>query len=332
MNQDTINQQKQELEEQIRRLFEKRDELARLARAEARAEATHTTLADCVAAARKETEQVFPKCATVACQGAKGAYSQQSAEQVFTYPNILFVKSFDAVFTAIEKGLCEYGMLPIENSTAGSVNQIYDLMQEHKFYIVRSVRVKVNHNLLAKPGTKLSDITDVYSHPQALAQCADYLKKFPNLVQHEMANTAMAAKMVAESEDKHIAALGSVHCAQEYPLEILESSVQDRDNNYTRFICISKKLKIFPGANRTSVMAVLPHRKGSLYRILKGLNDYDCNLTKLESRPRQGRDFEFQFYFDFESPVYDEKYGEILTVLQNECEEFAYLGSYAELV
>lgn len=334
MVQDTreLMARKAELEEQIRQLYEQREDLTRSIRYASKRNYEKMTLEERVQEAIGATEDVFPKYATVVCQGGKGAYSHQAAEQVFPYPSILFVKSFENVFTAIESGLCDYGMLPIENSTAGSVNQIYDLMQAHQFYIVRSVRVKVNHSLLAKPGTKPEDITDIYSHPQALAQCAQYLKKFPNASIHEYSNTAMAAKMVAESDRPNVAALASVLCAQEYSLEALETNVQDRDNNYTRFICISKRLKIFPGANKTSVMAVLPHRKGSLYRILKVLNDYDCNLTKLESRPRQGRDFEFQFYFDFEASVYEKKYGEILAVLEKECEEFVYLGSYQELI
>lgn len=334
MQQDSeqIRSEKSRIEEQIRALYEKREELARLEKTAAKGAKQNGSLAERLALSIRETERMFPKYATVACQGAKGAYSQQAAEQVFAYPNIVYVKTFAAVFAAIEKGLCEYGVLPIENSTAGSVNQIYDLMQAHRFNIVRSVRIKVNHNLLAKPGTEKARITDIYSHPQAIAQCAEYLKQFPFAVVHEVANTAVAAKLVAESPSDTAAALASVHCAQEYPLELLEANVQDRDNNYTRFICISKQLKIFPGANRTSVMAVLTHRRGSLYRILKVLNDYDCNLTKLESRPRQGRDFEFQFYFDFETSVYEPRFAELLTVLQNECEEFEYLGSYEELV
>ncbi len=327
-----IQKEKNRIEEQIRVLYEKREELSRLERASKKGISQDALLSEKIRFSTSETQAVFPRYATVACQGAKGAYSQQAAEQVFDYPNIIYMKNFAAVFSAIDKGLCEYGMLPIENSTAGSVNQIYDLMQAHQFYIVRSVRIKVNHNLLGKPGAKKERITDIYSHPQALAQCAEYLKQFPFAVIHEVANTAVAAKLVAESPADTVAALASIHCVQEYPLELLEANVQDRDNNYTRFICISKNLQIFPGANRTSVMAVLTHRRGSLYRILKVLNDYDCNLTKLESRPRQGRDFEFQFYFDFEASVYDARFIDLLEVLQRECEEFEYLGSYEELV
>ncbi len=324
-----LEQRRRELEEQIRALYEERRDvqsamLGQIKRLDG------GDLPAMVRQAVEQTGKSFPQYASVACQGVRGAYSQQAAEKVFTYPDILYVKSFDAVFQAIEKGLCNYGMLPIENSTAGSVNRIYDLMMKHRFYIVKSTRLKVNHCLLAQPGITKGQITDIYSHEQAINQCTDYLKTFPLAQVHVVENTAVAAKMVAESEAGTGAALASSLCAAEYGLNIVESNVQDRNDNYTRFICIAKKPEIYPGANRTSVTAVLAHKKGSLYRILKLLNDYDCNLTKLESRPRHDQDFEFQFYFDFETSVYEESFYELLKRLQEECEMFEYLGSYSE--
>ncbi len=324
-----LAQQKKTIEEQIRKLYEERRELESAMRSEWR-EVGEIGLRELVKTALMETDKTFPKYGTVACQGIPGAYSMQAANKMFEYPDLLYVKTFDAVFQAIEKGLCNYGILPIENSTAGSVNRIYDLMMQHRFYIVKSLRLKINHSLLVKPGVKKGEITDIYSHEQAIAQCAEYLKTMPLVEVHVVENTATAAKMVAESESRTVAALASSECATEYELVIAEENVQDRNDNYTRFICIAKKPEIYPGANRTSVMAVLAHRKGSLYRILKLLNDYDCNLTKLESRPRHNQDFEFQFYFDFETSVYEDSFYELLECLQTECEEFEYLGSYTE--
>ena len=243
----------------------------------------------------------------------------------------MYFASFEAVFAAIERGLCRYGVLPLENSTAGSVNAIYDLMMKHDFRIVRSVRLKVDHNLLVKPGTKRSDITEIYSHQQALSQCEQYLQAFPDVKVIPCENTAVAAQKVAEG-DGHAAALSSRSCMKLYGLECLEAGVQDQGSNFTRFICISKNLEIYPGADRTSLMAVLPHEPGSLCRVLSRFYALDLNLNKLESRPMPERNFEFMFYFDLETPVYAPEFLQLMGELPSLCEEFSYLGSYSEVV
>jgi chorismate mutase/prephenate dehydratase len=278
------------------------------------------------------TDKVFPGTATVACQGVEGAYSQLACEKLFRLPNIFYFTSFEAVFSAIEKGLCQYGIIPLENSTAGSVNKVYDLMMSHNFRIVRSVRLKVDHNLLVKPGTKLEDIKEIYSHEQAINQCAQYLQKFNGVKIIPCENTAMAAKYVAQSEDNSVAALSSRPCMKLYGLDCLEESVQDQGNNYTRFICISKNLEIYPGADRTSLMLVLPHTPGSLYKVLSRFYALGINLIKLESRPLPERNFEFMFYFDLDTSVYSPKFIELMGEMQNICEEFSYLGSYSEII
>lgn len=282
--------------------------------------------------ALKETPQLFPETAMVACQGVEGAYSGIACEKLFVRPSVFYFSTFDAVFSAIEKGLCRYGVIPVENSTAGTVNQVYDLMRKHDFRIVRSVRVKVDHNLLVKPGTKLADISEIYSHPQAIAQCADFLQSLKNVKVIPCENTAVAAKMAAEAQEPGIAALSSRACSKLYGLEILRSDVQDSGNNYTRFICISKNLEIYPGANRTSLMMVLPHEPGSLYRLLSRFNALGINLTKLESRPMPERSFEFMFYFDFETSVYSPRFVQLMGELKDLSEEYEYLGSYSEVI
>ena len=282
--------------------------------------------------ALENTPKIFPGMATVACQGVEGAYSQQAAERLFSTPNILFFSNFESVFSAIKNGLCDYGVLPLENSTAGSVNQIYDLMMRYNFSIVRSVRIKIDHNLLVKPGTKLEDIREVYSHEQAIAQCSEFFKKHPEIKATACPNTAVASQTVAESDRKDIAALSSSSCASLYGLKTLISSVQDQGNNSTRFICISKDMQIFPGADRTSVMLTTPHKPGSLFRILSKINALGINLTKLESRPLPERNFEFMFYFDLETPVYSPEFVKLISDLDHECETFEYLGSYSEVV
>ena len=290
-----------------------------------------SALTEQISAAIAHTDKVFPQTATVACQGVEGAYSQLACEKLFRLPNIFYFNSFDAVFSAIEKGLCRYGIIPLENSTAGSVNKVYDLMMRHNFRIVRSVRLKVDHNLLVKPGTKLEDIQEIYSHEQAINQCARYLQKFSGVKIIPCENTAMAAKYVSEAGGG-AAALSSRSCAKLYGLACLEESVQDQGNNYTRFICISKDLEIYPGADRTSLMLVLPHTPGSLYKVLSRFYALGINLNKLESRPLPERDFEFMFYFDLDTPVYSPQFIQLMGELQNICEEFNYLGSYSEVI
>ena len=280
----------------------------------------------------KNTPNLFPQAPMVACQGVEGAYSQLACEKIFRNPFIMYFKSFDAVFEAIEQGMCQYGILPIENSTAGSVKKVYDLMIRHNFSIVRTFRLKIDHNLLVKPGTKLTDIKEIYSHEQAIGQCGDFLAGLPGVNAIPVANTAIAAEMVAKSDRTDVAALSSRSCAQLYGLECLASSVQDKGNNRTRFICISKNLEIYPGADKTSIMMILPHKPGALYKVLARLYTLGINVTKLESRPIPDREFEFMFYFDLETSIYSEAFVQLMCELEDFCEEFKYLGSYSEVV
>ena len=278
------------------------------------------------------TPKLFPQTPIVACQGVEGAYSQIACEKIFKSPFILYFKNFEGVFTAIEQGMCQYGILPIENSTAGSVTKVYDLMIRHNFSIVRTFRLKVDHNLLANPGAKLSDIKTIYSHEQAINQCGDFLHSLPGVNVIPVANTALAAEMVAKSGQKDIGALSSRSCAELYGLTCLAASVQDKGNNRTRFICISKNLEIYPGSDKTSIMMVLPHKPGALYKVLARLFTLGINVTKLESRPIPDREFEFMFYFDLETSIYSEEFIQLMCELGDLCEEFKYLGSYTEVV
>ena len=291
-----------------------------------------TPLYDQITQAIETTPKLFPQAPMVACQGVEGAYSQIACEKIFKNPFILYFKNFEGVFTAIEKGMCQYGILPIENSTAGSVNKVYDLMIQHKFSIVRTFRLKVDHNLLVNPGTRLSDIREVYSHEQAINQCGEFLHSLPGVNVIPVANTALASEMVSKSGRKDVAALSSRFCAELYGLTCLASSVQDKGNNHTRFICISKNLEIYPGADKTSIMMILNHKPGALYKVLARLYTLGINVTKLESRPLPDREFEFMFYFDLETSVYSEEFVQLMCELDDLCEEFKYLGSYTEVV
>ena len=282
--------------------------------------------------ALENTPKLFPQRAMVACQGIEGAYSQIACDSIYKAPTILYFTPIEHVFKAVESGMCQYGILPIENSTAGSVNTIYDLMLRHNFSIVRSARLKVSHNLLAKYGTKLSDVKEIFSHEQAINQCAAFLAGMKGVKVTVVENTAVAAKMVAESGDPGVAALSSRFCAEHYGLQTLQANVQDQDNNYTRFICISKKPEIYPGADRTSFMMIISHKPGSLYNVLSKFYALGINLRKLESRPLPDREFEFMFYFDIESSVYAPEMEKLFLDLESESEEFRYLGTYNEVI
>ena len=273
----------------------------------------------------------FPATATVACQGVEGAYSQIAACRLFDVPAIMYCGTFEGVFRAVRDGSCAFGVLPIENSTAGSVNAVYDLLARYRFSIVRSLRLKIDHDLLAKPGTALADVREVFSHEQAIAQCRGYLDRL-GVKATVCENTAKAAELVASSERTDIAALSSQGCSSLYGLDVLGRGVQDSDNNYTRFVVISARPAIYPGATRSSIVLTLTSQPGALYRVLERFYALNINLVKLESRPIPGRDFEFMFYFDLDCPATSGAFATLLDSLDDVCSEFAYLGSYTEVL
>ena len=272
----------------------------------------------------------FPLGGNVACQGVEGAFSQEACLKLMPEANILYFKNFDAVFSAVESGLCEYGVLPAENSTHGTVSRVYDLMLEHRFSIVRSTKLKVSHSLLALPGSKLSGIKEVISHEQAIGQCRKYLDSL-GVKSRAVENTALAAKEVAESGRTDIAALSSLRCAELYGLQVLAEDVQDESHNFTRFICIAPEMKTYPGANKLSFMCSLPHIPGALNSLISRIAVLGLNLTKLESRPIPGRDFEFTFYFDIEADPADPEVRALIGELETMTESFRFLGAYSEV-
>ena len=292
--------------------------------------AGESPLTQAISRAVAETPATFPQNATVTCQGIEGAYSHQAANRLFALPQILFFQRFDGVFQAVEKGLCRYGVLPIENSSAGSVTEVYDLMKGRDFSIVRGTRLHIVHALLTR-GAKLGQIREVISHEQAVRQCAPFLKAHPEIRVTLCANTAVAAQTVANSGRDDLAAIASPACAELYGLTALPDSIQASDNNHTRFIVISKKPEIYPGANRISLMLTLPHVAGSLYRMIARFSALEMNLLKIESRPIPGRDFEFMFYFDVEASCANPEVLSLLAELESTVSQFAFLGNYAEV-
>lgn len=282
-------------------------------------------------ASYRALEEAFPTVASVCCQGVEGAYSQIAACKLFDVPDIAFSPTFEGVFQAVEEGTCQFGILPIENSTAGSVNAVYDLLSRHHFSIVRSLRLKIDHNLLAKPGASLEDIREVVSHSQALAQSRTFLEGL-GVKTTVCENTAHAAELVAASDRRDIAALSSISCAELYGLVPLERNVQDTDNNYTRFVVISRESAIYPGADRSSIQITLTSEPGALYRVLERIYALNIDLVKLESRPVPGSNFEFMFYFDLSCAVTSPAFATLLDSLDDVCDSFTYFGSYTEVL
>ena len=275
--------------------------------------------------------EVFPQTGLVACQGVEGANSQVACDRLLPRGNIVYVKSFEAVFSAVESGLCKFGVVPIENSSNGSVRAIYDLIQRKKFSIVRSTRLCIRHELLALPGVKMDDITEIYSHEQAIGQCSKFLNGLGGVRVIPCDNTAMAAKMVAGSGSRHAAAISSHPCAALYGLQCVNDAIQDSDNNYTRFICITKDPVIYAGASRISLIISTDNKPGALCEILAELAAVNIDMTKLESCPVSGGNFEFIFFLELEASVHEPGGLPMLEELERSCANFQCLGSYAEV-
>lgn len=271
-----------------------------------------------------ETENI-----TVGYQGIKGANSHEAALTLFRDADVKNYNSFDEVFDAVDKGEISYGVLPVENSTAGSVSAVYDLILKHRFYIVGALDLSIDHYLCSLKQSELSDIEKVWSHPQALSQCEGYLGKH-GLEAIPSANTAVAARDVANEKRLNVAAICPKKAAEEYGLKILDSKIQDSRYNTTRFIVISKKLCITEDANKISLCFSLPHVTGSLYSLLCRFNSLGLNLTKIESRPSTGKDFEYLFYLDFAGNVHSDNVIDLISQLSEEMPEFSFLGNYAE--
>lgn len=265
----------------------------------------------------------------IACQGVQGAYSGKTAEALFPDSPIIFHKQFEDVFEAVNQNKARYGIIPVENSTAGSVHESYDLIMKYKFFIVGAYDLRVDHCLCAKPGVEFENIDDVYSHPQALSQCNIFLKNF-DFTGINFSNTAAAAKFVSESDKNNIAAICSESAAKKYGLRIIRKGIQNVTNNTTRFIVISKELVIDDDAEKISLIFSAPHRTGSLYRVLGRFSMTGLNLTKLESRPVANGKFDYYFYVDILGSVRDAQTLDLLCALSDELPEFSFLGNYYE--
>lgn len=273
-------------------------------------------------------DEPFPTSARVACQGTAGAYSELAARTLFAEPEIEFCASFEDVMRMVSEGRVRYGVLPIENSNAGCVEAVYSLLNRYGVYIVREVKCAVRHSLLAKRGTRLCDVREVISHGQAISQCSEFLGAHPEMRVTYAENTAVAARLVAESDRGDVASLSSHLCAELYGLCELERDVQDTDNNRTRFLCVSREPELYPDADKTSIIIATENVPGALYMVLSRFFALGINITSLVSQPIHGGDFESRFYLDFESRVSSDDLAALLDVVPTMCREFKYLGTY----
>ncbi len=266
----------------------------------------------------------------VAYQGIKGANGHEAALRLFPNGTPVSCKTFGDVFEAVDKGEVSCGVLPVENSNAGSVSTVYDLILKHRFYIIGALDLPIDYCLGGLTQSEFSDIEKIWSHPQAISQCSDYIAKH-NFDSVPCSNTAIAARDVIKEKRLNVAAICSYMAAKEYGLKILDDHLQDNKENTTRFIVISKKLYISENANKISLCFSLPHVTGSLYSLLCRFNSLGLNLTKIESRPRKDKEFEYLFYLDFSGNVHSDNVIDLISQLSEEMPEFSFLGNYCEL-
>jgi prephenate dehydratase len=266
----------------------------------------------------------------VAFQGERGAFSEDAAAKLFG-KSIDFVPCMQLkqVFELVSQNKVEFGVVPLENSQAGSINETYDLLLVYPLNILSEVILRVNHCLMALPGQKLTDITTIYSHPQALAQCDEFLSKLTVEIMPSY-DTAGSAKMIKEKRLSNCAAIASKRAADIYGLEILAPEIETSVNNYTKFVAISKQKAKPAEKNKTSLVFATEHKPGSLYRILGIFATRNINLTKLESRPSRTKPWEYVFYADFEGHLDGELYQEAMRELQRETTFIKILGSYPQ--
>lgn len=276
-----------------------------------------------------EVEHLETANARIVFQGVEGAYSQAAMQKYFGKDIHSFhVQTFRDAMEAIEEGAADFAVLPIENSSAGAVNEVYDLLVEFEHYIVGETILPITHVLAGLPGAALSDIDKVYSHPQGLMQCSRFLEEYRNWQQLSVANTAIAARKVLEDHELNKAAICSEYAASVYDLEILKEHVNHNDNNSTRFIIVTNQKIFLKDAQKISICFELTNESGSLYHILSHFIYNDLNMTKIESRPLEGRTWEYKFFVDFDGNLADGAVKNAIRGLREEARNLKILGNY----
>lgn len=268
---------------------------------------------------------------TVGFQGVPGSFSNEALDMYFSnttkrknYPH------FEDVFKALKNNEIDYGVVPLENSSTGAINDNYDLIRDYGFYIVGEQSLSISQHLLGVQGSTIEELTDVYSHPQGLLQTSQFLSENPHIQPREYANTAMAAQFVATQNDKHLAAIASTHAAKLYNLEILQDNIQNMKSNSTRFIIFSKQLEKTKDATCVSIVFTLNHEVGALYQVMKIIRDHQINMLRIESRPLKQTPWEYYFYVDFEGNLENQSIILALQDMKAHTNTLRVLGNYAK--
>ena len=274
-------------------------------------------------------DKVPTKGVNVVYQGVPGAYAYIAMKRFFgSDANEISAPTWSEALTMVVEGKADFAVLPLENSTAGSVTEVYDLLNEFPVYIVAEEFVEIDHNLLGLPGTKLCDIKKVYSHAQALYQCAEFLDEHPDWEKISMPNTAASAKKVSEDNDRTCAAVASVEAGELYGLEVLKEKINDLKGNTTRFIIVSKERKFLKDAKKVSVIFETPNETGTLYNLLSPIVYNDLNMMKIESRPLRSKKWDSRFFVEFEGNLADPGVKYALRGIYEEAKSMRLLGNY----
>ena len=266
----------------------------------------------------------------VACFGTPGSYSDEAMDMAFTGKAIepQYFSQFEDVVQVVADKRVQYGVLPIENSSTGGITEVYDLVHRYDCKVVGEKYVRIDHNLLVLPGTTIDDITEVFSHPQGLAQCREFLKHHPSWKLHPYFSTSQAAQHVADLKDKHYAAIANTRAGKLYNLEVLQARINDNTTNFTRFFIIADHMEDGPRCNKITMVLTVGHEPGALYHVLGHFFYAGMNMTHLESRPIKGHPFEYFFHIDVMGSLHDPAVAQMLKMLGKNCKSFKILGNY----
>ena len=276
-----------------------------------------------------QRDYISDKKVVVGFQGVEGSNGEQALLQYFGEDmDRVAVKNFEDIFTELQNGNIEFGVLPIENSSTGGISQVYELLNKYSFYINGEISIKIDHHLMGLKGATVEEIKEVYSHPQGFAQCEEFLKYHSDWKQIPNENTASSAKFVKEKNEKSMAVIASEKVAKIYEMDVLESYINTNKNNRTRFAIIGKYLSNKEDNDKISVVLSTEHKAGSLFKVLQWFAENNINLTKIESRPLKSKPWEYYFYIDFEGNLGDEKLKQALEQIQKGCHYFKILGNY----
>lgn len=263
----------------------------------------------------------------VAFQGVEGSFSSLALRNFFGDVKRTAVASFDDVFKLVYKGEADYGILPIENSSTGAINEVYDLLKAYQIHIVGEYYQRVSHHLIGLKDAKLEDIEAIYSHAQGFKQCSDYLKDKP-YTHYAYLNTAKSVEHIKDLNDKHNAAIASDYAAELYKLKILEHSIEDNSQNTTRFVIVSKDAMHDPKANKISLVLSIAHEPQSLYKVLEKISNYQVNMLKIESRPIQDKPWAYAFYVDIEGHLQSDVIRRLFKEIKSVTHHMMILGNY----